>query len=229
MNYHNIVFEKVKLFIKQRFKKNSKKIFTTIYRKNLWGGKESISGPGSDFSQVNEIIKELPNIIKEYEIKSFLDIPCGDFNWMKFVNMKSVNYIGGDIVPEIINSNNKLYKKENQTFRIIDIINDNLPKVDLIFCRDCFVHFPLNLISNALEKIKNSKSTYLMTTIFTDTENNKDIALGEWRPLNLIYAPFNFPKPIKIINEKCTENNNTYTDKSLALWRIQDLILKVAK
>jgi hypothetical protein len=30
--------------------------------------------------------------------------------------------------------------------------------------------------------------------------------------------PFNFPKPILVINENCTEGVMNYTDKSLALW-----------
>jgi hypothetical protein len=36
-------------------------------------------------------------------------------------------------------------------------------------------------------------------------------------------APFNFPRPIKLINEGCTEGNNLFTDKALGLWRLQDI------
>jgi hypothetical protein len=41
--------------------------------------------------------------------------------------------------------------------------------------------------------------------------------------LNLQYAPFLFPAPLAVINESCTEAGGDYADKSLALWRVEDL------
>ena len=66
-------------------------------------------------------------------------------------------------------------------------------------------------------------SQYLLTTSFTDRQDNKDIITGEWRPLNLQIAPFSLPKPIRIINEKCTQKKSSYADKSLGLWKISDI------
>lgn len=37
--------------------------------------------------------------------------------------------------------------------------------------------------------------------------------------------PFCFAKPIKIINENCTESNGDYSDKSLAFWNLNEIIL----
>ena len=50
-----------------------------------------------------------------------------------------------------------------------------------------------------------------------------DIVTGDWRPLNLQDKPFNFPSPILIINENCTEDGGEYSDKSMALWDISKL------
>jgi hypothetical protein len=44
-----------------------------------------------------------------------------------------------------------------------------------------------------------------------------------WRPLNLELPPFNFPKPVKLINEQCTEGNGEYTDKHLGLWFLDEV------
>ena len=63
----------------------------------------------------------------------------------------------------------------------------------------------------------------MLTTTFPDCDENIDIVTGDWRIINLERAPFNFPKPIKMINEKCTEGNGTYSDKSLGLWPIDQL------
>jgi hypothetical protein len=39
----------------------------------------------------------------------------------------------------------------------------------------------------------------------------------------LTLPPFNFPQPIEVITEGCTENDGRYADKSLMLWNISDL------
>ena len=42
-------------------------------------------------------------------------------------------------------------------------------------------------------------------------------------------APFSFPPPLKIINEKCTEGGAAFKDKSLGLWRLADIQQNVLK
>lgn len=198
------------------------KTFTNIYNKNLWGSNESISGPGSDLVQTKEIIKEYPNILRDFKIKSLLDIPCGDFNWMQKVELDGIQYVGGDIVKEVILLNNQKYGADNVKFEYLDILKNELPNVDLITCRDLLVHFSYDDIFKAIENIKNSNSKYLLTTSFTQ-HSNQDILTGDWRPLNLEVEPFNFSKSILTINEKCTENDGIYNDKSLMLFEIKDL------
>jgi hypothetical protein len=41
--------------------------------------------------------------------------------------------------------------------------------------------------------------------------------------LNLQLPPFNFPAPLRLIEENCTEDGGKYADKSLGLWRLSDL------
>jgi hypothetical protein len=54
---------------------------------------------------------------------------------------------------------------------------------------------------------------------------NKDVAIaGQWRPLNLQIAPFNFPRPLRLIDEQNTWKANRYPGKSLGLWRVQDIL-----
>ncbi len=200
--------------------------FLKIYRKNLWGSKESVSGVGSILDQTKEIRKELPLLLDSLNAKSILDIPSGDFNWMSKTDLKVANYIGGDIVPEIIENNKKRYESNGRRFQVMDITKDRLPKVDVILCRDCLVHLSYKDIFSALKNIKLSNSTYLLTTTFINRNKNRNIFSGGWRPLNLTIPPFNFPKPIRNINEKCTEAEGRCADKSLGLWRINDIKLR---
>jgi hypothetical protein len=54
-------------------------------------------------------------------------------------------------------------------------------------------------------------------------DDNQDIEDGDWRLLNLERAPFNFPKPLAVYNEGCDEQGSAYADKSLGLWRVENL------
>lgn len=203
--------------------RDTETIFTDIVKMNAWHGADSVSGTGSDDIQTQKIIKGLPELFKEFRIRSVLDIPCGDFHWMKKVDLEGIQYIGGDIVKEMVKNDSESYEKENVRFAHLDLIKDNLPKSDIILCRDCLVHLSFADIKKALKNICGSGSTYLLTTTFTDRKNNENIRTGKWRPLNFLLPPFNFPAPVKIINEECTEQDGKYSDKSLGLWKIEDI------
>lgn len=203
--------------------KSPEQVFTEIYNSNGWKGTESVSGQGSDGVQTRIIIRELAVVFRELSITSMLDIPCGDFHWMKNVELTGVDYTGADIVSDLIASNTAKHGREGLRFRKLDLIKDKLPKVDLVFCRDCLVHLCFKDVWSALENLCNSQSQYLLTTTFTDRTANQDILTGQWRTLNLELAPFMLPKPIKVINEGCTQNDGKHADKSLGLWRIADI------
>lgn len=196
---------------------NVKETFTTYFKTNAFHGVESVSGTGSNLPQTEVLRNELPKLFKKYKIKSMLDIPCGDFYWMKEVYLSKVYYVGADIVSELITKNIVDYPEYK--FKVLDLINSELPKVDLIFCRDCLVHLPDYLVIKAIQNIKNSGAKYLLSTTFPNRENH-DIQIGQWRPINLLNSPFDLHNPILIINENCTENNNEYNDKSMCLWEI---------
>lgn len=203
---------------------SAKEVFTEIYNSNHWKSSNSISGPGSELSQTESLINGLDRIINKYKFSSILDLPCGDFSWMQKVDLSEIAYIGADIVEELINSNIGRYKERgNCKFIVLNLITDPLPKSDVIIVRDCFVHLSYDDISNAIQNIKSSGSKYLLTTTFPNHNLNHDIVSGDWRSLNLQKKPFNFSAPILIINENCTECEEEYNDKSMALWDISGI------
>ncbi len=195
--------------------------FTSIYKKNIWGDTESVSGPGSNMEQTETLRRELPEFLKRFHIRTMLDIPCGDFNWMKETSVDLDQYIGGDIVAELIAENTSRYADEKHRFSKLDVTTDSLPTVDVILCRDCLVHLSYDDIRNAFANIQKSGSKYLLATTFTDRQENKDITTGEWRPTNLQQPPFSLPEPLAILNEQCPEE--PYRDKSLGLWKVEEL------
>lgn len=215
------LYKKVKKTISYKFK-SSKSIFSEIYHNNSWNAQNSVSGPGSELPVTSVIIEEIPFIIKETNAKILLDAPCGDFHWMKETKLDLDKYIGVDIVPEIIANNQQKYSNETRTFINLDIIKDRLPQADMILCRDCLVHLSFKNVFTTIKNFKESNSKYLLTTTFPELRENRNIDTGLWRPINLQIKPFSFPNPIKLINEKFSENGK-YTDKSLGLWKLEDI------
>ncbi|SRR5579883_2070296 len=197
--------------------------FLHIFQTNHWCGPDSVSGGGASTTQTQQLLAELPALLQALQVDILLDLPCGDFSWMQFVNLPISRYIGADIVPELISENQKRHASHTRQFMTLDLTSAPLPKANLLLCRDCFVHLSFSDIGAAMNNIYNSQITYLLTTTFPNCQENEDITTGDWRLLNLEKPPFNFPTPLRLINEQCSEGNGLYQDKSLGLWLLQDL------
>ena len=196
-----------------------KNVFTEIYLNNLWTSQQSVSGIGSEYSNVLKLIEELPVLLKKYNINSMLDIPCGDYNWMQHVDLNNISYIGADIVDDLVKSNTE--KHPSVDFRVLDITSDKLPMVDLVFTRDCLGHLSNENVLKAIKNIKDSGSNFLLATSFTKYNHNTNIKDGGWKCINLMIAPF-FLNPLYLINEDCKEGYPHYNDKCMILFKLND-------
>ena len=200
---------------------SEKERFTSFYQNSYWkpviGG--SLSGSGSTKEATNMIKSGLEKLISEYCISSMLDIPCGDWYWMKDTDLQGLQYIGGDIVSEIVVSNNKNFSTEKIQFLEIDIINDKLPKVDLVFVRDCFVHLEDDDIVKALKNIASSGSKYLVSTTYSDhKKNGRIVNKDRWRKLNLTKPPFSLTKELELMPDM--KSSSVDQDKYMGVWQI---------
>lgn len=203
---------------------DSENTFKEINKSGHWTAdqQESVSGPGSVLETTSNLIEKLPELFENHQIKKLLDCPCGDFNWMRKVNLNEVEYIGGDIVDELVQRNNDYYSCDGKSFQVLDIINDTLPQSDLILVKDCFVHFSYNDIRKALQNISSSGIKYILVTHFPRTKRNFDITTGSWRPINFNLSPFLWPEAIQLIYEDGVEAKGQYPDKCLALYSLSD-------
>jgi hypothetical protein len=190
----------IQKYLNQNFVR--KFIFYLIYKTNHWNRYQKInknnilvSGPGSipGSIQTKNIIDNLDSFIKKNNIKSILDMPCGDFSWMQDLIKKNnyINYTGYDIVEDIIFYNNKKYSKNNISFFCKDIVNEtNFNNFDLVFIRDFFIHIDYVSINKILDNIKRSKVKFVACSNNNNAINNKDIAVGQHRKINLTIEPF---------------------------------------
>lgn len=76
--------------------------FSAIYRDNGFVGTESLSGAGSTRFQTRVIRQKIPDLFRELGVKSLVDIPCGDFHWMRDVDLTDIHYTGADVVDEMV-------------------------------------------------------------------------------------------------------------------------------
>ncbi|WP_370943793.1 class I SAM-dependent methyltransferase [Amycolatopsis sp. cg5] len=193
--------------------------FDFIFRANMWAA-DSVSGPGSELEQTSALRAGLPPLLARFGVRSLLDLPCGDFGWLSTVDLGVESYLGADIVPELVARN---VERHGESFQVLDLITDELPRADLVLCRDCLVHLSFHDIGRAIGNLRRSGSRYLLTTTFTDLTTNADIVTGDWRALNFCRAPFDFPEPLAVLYEECTEENGAFADKALGLWDIASL------
>lgn len=198
------------------------KVFGEIYETNRWSDPESRSGTGSNLEQTAVVREALPVLFERYQVRTFLDIPCGDYYWMSNVKLGGVRYIGGDIVPSLIERNQARYGSESVTFRTVNLIENDLPPADLLLVRDCLVHLSFRDAKRAIANIKRSPVRYLLTTTFIDVPQNDDIITGQWRMLDLTKSPFNFPPAVELIDEQATESRHS-SGKRLGLWEVKTL------
>jgi SAM-dependent methyltransferase len=192
-----------------------------MYQKNGWFLAESVSGPGSTLQATEAFRAMLPRVLRDLNIHLLLDAGCGDFNWMKEVDLSGIEYIGVDVVDRmIIERNIASYGSANRRFMVADVTRDALPKADLILCRHCLTHLPNQLVQRALRQFKGSGSTWLMTTTFSGLTENRDTFTGGFRPLNLQLPPFQLPAPVMLV-EDCREE--TLDVGLLGLWKLDEV------
>lgn len=169
--------------------------FSEIYKENLWRSKESKSGEGSEIEYTQPLREWLINTVPKLDVDTFLDAPCGDFNWMRRVlpSLK-VNYIGLDIVQSVIKENQQYFSADKVRFDVANICEDLLPSCDLIMVRDCLFHLSYEDINRFLNNLSRLDYKYLLTTthIVDDNFRNSDITSGDFRNIDLFSHPFNF-------------------------------------
>lgn len=200
-----------------------KEIFTLIYQQNLWQSEETASGKESSLEHTEVLLHILPQVFDLLEVKSILDIPCGDFYWMQYMPLDGIDYQGADIVSELVQKNQTRFGSHACHFSELDLTHDDLPAADLLLVRDCFPFMSLLQIHRCLKNISRHSFKYLLMTTHGNRLReshpdlkNEDVITGTWRWINLELPPFNLPPPIKLLPEVPAE-------KSLGIWQMQDL------
>ena len=154
-------------------KQNLEKLFTKVYKYKLWGDSNSptfYSGPGSDFQTADVYIKTIKKFILENNISDVIDLGCGDFRVSSKIITPSINYLGIDIVPKLINYNNKKYSNLQIKFIKSNIVDDDLPISELCLIRQVLQHLSNKEVDIILEKCKKYKYVIVTEHVFIGDE-----------------------------------------------------------
>lgn len=190
--------------------------------KHLWefgGGKpETACGAGSTVEFTAGVRRWLPNALKAFRVKTLLDAPCGDLNWITKTDLSDVHYVGVDADPEHVEKA-KTRKWDRGTspwsvkLEVSDVLKDVLPVSDAVLCRDFFQHLPFDDVWKALHSFSLTGAKYLFATSHS-TRWNVDIPrAGMYRPLNLTLPPTFIGQPIDCVSD----GNN----RVLGVWRVK--------
>lgn len=196
--------------------------FKHIHETNMWGADTSVSGLGSEDGATATLRATLPNLLEHLDVSTLLDAPCGDAGWIGRAALAGIRYIGVDIVPSLI-AMLRAERAEFGDYAVADITSDPLPRADAILCRDCLVHLSFANIGRAVENFRRSGARWLLTTTFPDWQMNNDCEDGDWRALNFERPPFAWGTPHALLTEECREAGGGWADKSLGVWRLDEL------
>lgn len=251
--------------------KDSKRLnmFQYIYKSNMWGSGESKSGTGRELVHsskhsipvasstkvdlplplpaayvlyhIVQARKVVEFVIREFNIKTWVDAPCGDSNWQHHIsNFAQINYTGLDIVPQAILDNSRKHMSDlpNARFANVDLVTaTDLPYADLYLVRDAIQHLPLEDGMAIFRNIAASGAKYLLTNMHVRKSDgmpfsNKAVPPGGYYYNHPMLQPFEFPEPlyyIRDVDDHLLGNTSpSGSVKIMSLWKMDgtDLLRK---
>ena len=142
-------------------------LFTQTYEQNSWTSNESRSGTGSHLEYTESIRKLIVELIDD-GVEYIWDCSCGDWNWMKEIRESLPNYVGNDIVDELIEVNKEKFGSDTIKFQCGDMLEElkklESASVDLILCRHTLEHLSTDYVTNVIKEIRRIAKYALITT-----------------------------------------------------------------
>lgn len=173
-----------------------------IFENKSWAdGNSPRSGPGSTLEYTRNIRAALPELFRKYDVRTFVDAPCGDWTWMQAVDLNGIDYLGFDISSSVVTENQRRFSAPGVKFEVADVTSDVLPKADLFMCRDCLFHLKFWLRWEFFRRFLESGSKYLLTTGHPVDFNRKQMQNGQFLRFNPTKPPFSFAEPLEYIDE----------------------------
>lgn len=168
---------------KQPTRRSCQDIFDHNYATDIWG---IGSGPGSTEAYTVKYRSFLQNYLSKNNIKSVVDIGCGDWQFSKLLDWSGIKYIGCDVSRTIIHENKK--KFEGVEFMVLDASEEDIPTADLAIVKDVLQHLSFERVHVILNKLQQFDHVLITQDI---NGHNNDCVDGDYRALDIALPPFN--------------------------------------
>jgi SAM-dependent methyltransferase len=190
-------------------------VFSEIYAKNKWGGAAGLlySGSGSRGEAAQDYVSLVTDFIVKHNVKSVLDLGCGDFFIGSQITGVCEQYVGVDVVPSVIEQHRDRHGSSKVDFQCLDITRSPLPLADLCLIRQVLQHLSNKQISSVIRHF--SQFTYVIVTEHFPHPSefeatNRDVAAGAGTRVAFGSAVVLDQPPF---NLKCTELMNVPASK----------------
>lgn len=179
--------------------------FREIYRSREWDPTFR-SGPGSAPERNREYLAILRERIRRPGVRRVVDLGCGDWSLAREVDWGEVEYVGVDVVPELIDALRRRFGGPGVRFERRDLLRDPLPEGDLAIVKDVLQHWPNDAVHEFLPRLRAYPEALVTNDARIHTRGwrtlwlwresippNADTAMGGYRPLVLTEEPFSLP------------------------------------
>jgi hypothetical protein len=132
--------------------------FAKVYEEGVWGksdGDDFYSGTGSHRDHiVTTYVAAVEGFLTDLGHKpDVVDLGCGDFSVGSAIRPLCGRYIAGDVVESLIARNKSKFADLQVDFRVVNIIDDELPEGEVVFIRQVLQHLSNDDIAKVVAKL----------------------------------------------------------------------------
>ena len=200
---------------------------------NFTSRRTSLSGPGSTAEATVGVRAALPFLLSLLGLKTIVDVPCGDFNFLREVlaspaSPLGLSYTGGDIVRSLVHELQHTFGGRQHArglhlrFVPFDLATQVLWPADLVLVRDVLFHFDAERVLTVLRHVNQSGGRFFMSTSFP--AHASSVVARKFKPgrgfksyasWDLSAKPFSLGPPILAIGD-----DGQAPGRIMALWRL---------
>lgn len=210
--------------------------FASVYETKFWSARGSMpgvpgSGPGSTAAAAANARSTIERLISELGVARVLDVPCGDMTWMRDVDLGEADYVGADIVVDVVSENARALASPRRSFIAVDVadaaaaipalraaLGDRGPAT-LVLCRHLLFHLPPREGAGALATLAASGARWLLTSTYLradDLAGTGAFVLASGHRTNLLRPPYCARDP-----ERLYRDAPDTPDQYLGLWDLR--------
>jgi 2-polyprenyl-3-methyl-5-hydroxy-6-metoxy-1,4-benzoquinol methylase len=186
----------------EEVRRSNESTFTDLYDHAVWGVNsqgEPHCGSGSTKESSSEYMIFLDKFLRKHEIKTIVEVGCGDWEFMQHMDLSGIQYLGIDVVKKMIDSNNRKFRTHAIAFMHADAAYTDLPQADLFLCKDVMQHLPNKDIFKICSQFNKFRYCLIVNDVNITEPSLNNLRLQRrvgYRPVDLTKQPFNLPAEI---------------------------------